>query len=154
MNKRTVVLGECTYEIAELPARKNAGWRKELEERLQPLLSIVEKAGAGRQVEITAELTANIRQAVQLVVTAPDVATEFLFAYSPELAAHRERIMETVYDSELMPAFMTVLGLAYPLGSLAKLVSLASGSMPTPSAPTSMSSPSLNGAHSAKSLTT
>ena len=71
-----------------------------------------------------------------------------------ELAADREAILDTAYDSELIAAFTAVLGMAYPFGSLASLVRLASGSMQPPSVPISSSLQSPNGVNSVKSLMT
>lgn len=155
MNKRTVTLGGQSYVIEELPARKNAEWRRLLETRLAPILGIIEQAGAGLELRTNEDVLKVVGQVGQLLVTAPDLLVEMLFAYTPALAADQAVILDNAYDSELVAAFTTVLGLAYPFGSLAKLISgLASGSMTPPSAPTSMSLPSPNGATSAKALTT
>ena len=89
-----------------------------------------------------------------MLVTAPDLLIDLLFAYSTELAAEREDILDAAYDSELITAFTGVLSMAYPFGSLASLARLASGSMKPPSTATSMSLPSPNGVNSVKSLTT
>ena len=101
---------------------------------------------------MTPERRAELRA---LLVTAPDLLIELFFAYAPDLAANQEAILDTAYDSELIAAFTAVLGMAYPFGSLAKLAtSLASGSTPKLSMPTSTNLPSPNGVTSAKSLTT
>lgn len=152
-NKRTVTMGGRDYEIHELPARKNAGWRKELMRRVEPLLGIIEQAGAGLELRTNDDLMAVLGQATKLLVAAPDLLIEMLLLYSPTLAAHEELIMNEAYDSELMPAFAAVLGMAYPFESLASLARLASGSMKQREPLTSMSLPSPNGASSAKSLT-
>lgn len=154
MNKKTVVLGGKSYTICELPARKNAGWRKGLERQLQPIMSIVEQAGAGLELRNSDDLLKVVGQVSQLLVTAPDLLIDLLFSYVPELDADREALLDNAYDSELIAAFTTVLGMAYPFGSLASLARLAAGSMTPPSAPTSLSLPSPNGVNSAKSLTT
>lgn len=155
MNKRTVTLGGKEYVIVELPARKNAGWRKGLEAKLAPILGIIEQAGAGLELRTNEDLLKVVGQVGQLLVTAPDLLIELLFAYAPELAADRDAILDAAYDSELIAAFTAVLGMAYPFGSLARLASLASGSMKPPSPPTSMSLPLPNGVKpSPMSLTT
>lgn len=155
MNKRTVTLGGQSYVIEELPARRNADWRRLLERRLAPILGIIEQAGAGLELRTKEDVLKVVGQVSQLLVTAPDLLIELLFAYTPDLATQQDVILDSAYDSELVAAFTSVLGLAYPFGSLAKLAtSLASGSMNPPSAPTSMSLPSPNGANSAKVLTT
>lgn len=154
MNKRTITLGGVQYEINELPARKNAAWRQHLETQLGPLLGILEQAGAGLKLENTEDLMRVINQVGRLLVTAPDHLIELLFAYAPNLAAERDLILDSAYDSELITAFTTVLGLAYPFDGLARLASLASGSTPKPSVMTSTNSPLPNGATSVKTSTT
>lgn len=154
MNKRTVTLGGQNYVIQELPARKNSGWRKDLERRLSPLLDIIRQAGAGVELRNSEDIMKVVESVSQLLITAPDLLIEILFSYSPELRANQEVIMDAAYDSELIPAFATVLGMAYPFGSLVSLIRLASGAMRPQSVPISSSSPSLNGVHSEKSLTT
>lgn len=155
MNKRTLTLGGQSYTIEELPARRNAAWRKQLEGKLAPILGIIEQAGAGLELRTNEDLMKVASQVGQLLVTAPDLLIELLFAYSAELAGQQDTILDTAYDSELITAFTAALGMAYPFENLARLAtSLASGSMKAASPPTSLNSPSLNGASSVKSLTT
>lgn len=155
MNKRTLTLGGQSYTVEELPARKNAAWRKQLEAKLAPILGIIEQAGAGLELRTNEDLLKVVGQVSQLLVTAPDLLIELLFGYAPELAANQETILDTAYDSELIAAFTAVLGMAYPFDNLAKLAtSLASGSTPKLSMPTSMNLPSPNGVTSVKNLTT
>lgn len=154
MNKRTLTLGGQAYTIEELPARRNAAWRKQLEARLSPILGIIEQAGAGLELRTNEDLMKVAGQVGQLLVTAPDLLIELLFAYSSDLASQQETILDTAYDSELITAFTAVLGMAYPFGSLARLISLANGSTKPPLPATSLNSPSLNGEHSVKSLMT
>lgn len=153
MKKKIVTLGGLPYEIQELPARKNAGWRKELQRRLAPLLEIVEQAGKGVELRNNEDLMAIVGQASQLLVAAPDLLIEMLFLYSPALANDQEAIMGNAYDSELLSSFTAVLGMAYPFESLASLARLASGSIPNTATLTSMSLPSPNGVNSVRSST-
>lgn len=154
MNKRTLELGGHAYTIEELPARKNAAWRKLLEAKLAPILGIIEQAGAGLELRTNEDLMKVAGQVGQLLVTAPDLLIELLFAYSSELASQQEMILDTAYDSELITAFTAVLGMAYPFENLARLASLASGSMKPRLAPTSTNLPSPNGVTSVTNLTT
>lgn len=150
LEKRTIVLGEREYEIVELKARKNAGWRNAVETQLAPLLELIELAGKGMELRSSVDIMRLANQIGPLLVKAPDVVNDLLFAYAPNLAADREQILDGSYDSELAAAFVTVLGLAYPFGGLVKLASLASGSLATTSAETSKNSPAPNGEASAK----
>jgi len=151
MNKRTITLGEKTYLITELPARQQAAWRRELEAKLNPVLNIIEQAGAGLELRSNDDIFRLANSVGRLLVSAPDLLIGLLFTYAPNLKAEEETILDTAYDSELIAAFSAVLALAYPFGSVVKLVSLANGLTMPPSAPTSTNSPSPNGALLAKS---
>ncbi len=151
MNKRTITLGEKTFLITELPARRQAAWRRELETKLEPVLGIIEQAGAGLELRSNDDIFRLANSVGRLLVSAPDLLIDLLFAYAPNLSAEKETILDTAYDSELIAAFSAVLAMAYPFGSVAKLVSLANGLTTPPSAPTSTNLPSPNGAVLAKS---
>lgn len=154
MNSKTITLGGVEYTISELPARKNAGWRKAFEAQLGPLLSIVEQAGQGIEIQRSEDLLRIANQIGRVLVQSPDILIDLLFDYAPNLDAERELILDTAYDSQLIGAFTAVLGLAYPFGGLARLASLASGSMANAGATTSKNSPSVNGATAPATSTT
>lgn len=145
MQNKTITLGGKQYAIVELPARKNAAWRKEFEAQIGPLLSIIEQAGAGVELASSEDLLRVANQIGRVLVQSPDILIGLLFSYASNLAANREAILDSAYDSELITAFTAVLGLAYPFGGLARLASLASGSTGKASATTSVNSPSVNG---------
>lgn len=154
MHSKKVQLGGTEYTIQELPARHNATWRRGLEAQLGPILNLVEQAGGGLEIASSEDLMRVANSLGRVLVQAPDLLIELLFAYAPNLDAEREIILDRAYDSELVAAFMAVLGLAYPFGGWAqKVASLASGSTASASPTTSKSSPSPNGATPAKALT-
>lgn len=155
MNSKSITLGGVEYTIAELPARKNADWRRALEAQITPILGLIEQAGAGLEIRSSEDLMAIVNQVGRLVVAAPDIMIDLIFSYAPDLAVSRETILDNAYDSELAGAFVDVLGLAYPFGGLVtQLAQLSSrAGSPTTPTPISKSSPSLNGASSAKALT-
>ncbi len=155
MNSKTITLGGVEYTINELPARKNAGWRKALERQIGPVLNLVEQAGAGLEIRSSEDLMAIANQVGKLLVSAPDLMIDLIFSYAPALDADREAILDNAYDSDLARAFVAVLGLAYPFGGLVTQLAQLSSRAGSPTTPTmtSKSSPSLNGANSVKAST-
>jgi hypothetical protein len=120
-----VTLGDKTYTVQALPIRQSAAWRRRLAEPFGNLAHILNDAG---QIELTnGNGLANVIQVIEKsLIGSVDILLELLFAYSPALAADRERIESQAYDDEAMRAFVEIVRLAYPFG---KLTVLVSGSM-------------------------
>jgi len=127
----TILLGEQSYTIHELPTRKNEAWRKKLSEPFARVAGFLEN-GPQKELNDTAGIGALVREVSELLIKSPEIVTGLLFDYAPELAADRERISENCYDSEIMDAFVEVLKLAFPFGGLIQRVAaLGSASKPT-----------------------
>jgi hypothetical protein len=113
-------LGGQSYTISELPARKNAEWRKRLTESFGSLANILTLA-PGIELDNPAQLPRLMElltAAVGNLAGSVDVVAGLLFDYSPELDRDRERILDDSYDSEIITAFAGVLTLAYPFGAV------------------------------------
>ena len=134
MKSETISLGGKAYEIHELPRRANAQWRQQFQVLIASVTNLVEAS----QVDISnsADLVAVVGQVRDVLMQAPDQLIELLFAYSPALAADRERIEAEVYESEILSVFVEVLKLAFPFG---EILSWASGLASAASATTSTS---------------
>jgi hypothetical protein len=134
MKSETISLGGKHYEINELPRRANAQWRQQFQVLIASVTNLVEAS----QVDITntTDLVAVVGQVRDVLMQAPDQLIELLFAYSPALAADRERIEAEVYESEILSVFVEVLKLAFPFG---EILSWASGLASAASATTSTS---------------
>lgn len=134
MKQETITLGGKEYQINELPRRANAQWRQQFQVLVASVTNLVEAS----QVDITntADLVGVVGQVRDVLMQAPDQLIELLFAYSPALAADRERIEADVYESEILGVFIEVLKLAFPFG---EILSWASGLAPAASATTSTS---------------
>lgn len=134
MKQETITLGGKEYQINELPRRANAQWRQQFQVLVASVTNLVEAS----QVDITntADLVGVVGQVRDVLMQAPDQLIELLFAYSPTLAADRERIEADVYESEILGVFIEVLKLAFPFG---EILSWASGLAPAASATTSTS---------------
>jgi len=122
-----VTLGGRKYTITELPSRQNAEWRQQLAEPFGELASLLESA---MDLELSGPNVARIIRSVSSVfIESADTLVELLFSYSPELEKDRAYIQDHAYDSEIMTAFLEVLKLAYPFGSLVERIgSLGIGS--------------------------
>lgn len=145
MQQRTITLASQALEIAELPARKNQAWRDEFDMRMQPVLHLIEQAGQGMEINNSEDLLRLVHQLWPVVISSPALLAELVQAYAPNQVT--AEVLDQVYDSEVIDAFIVIVGLAFPFGALVRgLTSLASGSAPAAPRPTSMSSASRNGA--------
>lgn len=116
MRHATLTLGGQEYTINELPTKRNEAWRKEVMAQLTGVADLIQ--GAPATTMDASGIGGILRAVSETVVGSVSILTGLLFAYSPELAADRERIEAECYDSELMDALVVVLGLAFPFGSV------------------------------------
>ena len=120
-----VTLAEWEYTVTELPSRKNADWRVQVDEALGDVSSLV-----GQGVRLT-----NLQDAVDgvraLLLGGAGTILGLMFDYAPEVAKDRDRIEAEVYDSEVVTAFLEVCTLAYPFGSLLRLGMTGRPALPT-----------------------
>jgi len=121
MKSAMVVLGGQGYEVKALPMKQSRDWRKRLEVPFGTLAGALEGAGS---IELTNGLDIGrlVRTLSGTLIGSIDLLMELLFAYSPELAADRERIEEEAYDEEALIALTEVLKLAYPFGVVLGMV--------------------------------
>jgi hypothetical protein len=126
-----ITLGEKEYTIRERKSRQNAEWRRRLAE---PFGELTEKLSGAGDVDITSreEVSGLIGSVTGLLFHSIDTVADLLFDYAPDLRAKKEEILDEAYDSEIVEAFLKVLGLAYPFGSalsqVKRLVELGSQS--------------------------
>lgn len=112
MRSVTVVLEGQEFEVTELRRRDSREWRERLEAEFGELSDAIQGAP---DVELTdAQALGNlIRSVMGRVLRAPDIVADFLVDYAPNL----KDAVEDGYDSEIIEAFIQVVGLAYPFGS-------------------------------------
>jgi len=123
---RTVIvtLNDQEFEIQELRSRANAAWRKSLQEPFEELAKTLETGLDTVTVADGAGIANIIQSAAGLIIGSVDKVIELLLKYAP----HLEEVAKDAYDSELMDAFVAVLGLAYPFGSLiSKILATVNG---------------------------
>lgn len=120
----TVTLGGRQYTITPPPIRQSKAWREKLAVPFATLSVALESAGTLeldiRQMADIAEL---VRRFSGVLIGSIDTVLDLLFEYSPVLASDREWIEQNAYDDEALEAFMEVLKLAYPLGTLGQILS-------------------------------
>ena len=125
-----VTLAGTEYVVTELPSRRNAEWRRQMDEALKGL-----SQAFGQDLAIN-NLQGALDSVRALLLESGEIILRLLYAYSEDLADDKERIEAEAFDSELTEALVEVLSLAYPFGSLLRLAGIGSrGPRTSPSSP-------------------
>jgi hypothetical protein len=126
MEKTTVSLGGQAYTVVELKRKANSVWRQKLQAEFADIAQLI---GDLSNIKIKdGEALKNVMVTVTSRVSSSlDLALELVIAYSPALENDRDRIIEEAYDSEILQAFVAILGLAYPFGSVLSTISGLAG---------------------------
>ena len=133
MRTESVTIAGREYAIEELPLRRNAEWRRRLEETIDEFADVLD---ADLAASVSAgDVIGVIRNAGRIILRSPDTIADLVFAYSPALAADRDKLLEAAYESEIIDAFAACLRLAFPFGRALALAS-AIGARATPSTAT------------------
>ena len=120
----TINLGGREFAIRELPTKPAEQWRKKLADELTPLTELIQGAPDLMKIELTAErVPVLIEQAKGLALRSLPAVRELVIAYAPELTAERAWLEDNACDSELIEAFVEVLKMAFPFGSLGPMLS-------------------------------
>jgi len=137
-----VTIAGKDYVITPLPIRKNREWRKQFDAPIRDAASLLAEVGsyADKEYEDTGQMINAIGKAVSgklapvinHLLGSADLITEAVFEYSPELKKDRKRIENEGYDTEIVAAFMSLLGLAFPFGqAIQGLMKLGQEEQPT-----------------------
>ncbi len=110
-----ITLAGQEYTVQELPSRKNAEWRAQVDAALSGISDVL-----GKSTRLTS-LQEAVDSVRALLLGGAGTILELIYDYAPDVDADRERIEAEVYDSEVMAAFVEVCTLAYPFGSLLRL---------------------------------
>lgn len=133
MQKETITLGDREYTLTELPLRKAREFRAALREPFGEVIAMLEN-GTSTQINDGKAVAHLIRSASNTVLQSVDTATDLLCLYSPEIAKDREYVEDNAVGSEVIDAFIVVIGLVFPF--LAKgrgaQISRALGSIAAP----------------------
>jgi hypothetical protein len=133
MRIAVVQLGGKSYEIKELRARQNEGFRKKVKAELAPVATLLATAP---DTELNMKTIGGIAAQLQDVLFGSIETVRRLVAdYSPEIAADITHVAEEAYDSELVAAFVAVVKLAFPLGQMIPTPPKSPGPTPPPTMP-------------------
>jgi hypothetical protein len=128
----TVSIAGQDFEIKPLTIGKASAWRKRFQAELDPILKGLANAQGTDLSDFSA--IAKIIEVVQgSVMGAVDTLFDMLCEWSPEVAAQRAHIEANGLDSEVMAAFVEVIKVAYPFGSVVAALGLRGPKAPTPS---------------------
>jgi len=121
-----VTIAGKEYAVTPLPIKKNREWRKQFDAPIRDAASLLAEVGshAGVEYEDASKMINSLGKAVSgklapvinHLLGSADLITEAVFDYSPELKKDRKRIENEGYDTEIVAAFMSILGLAFPFG--------------------------------------
>jgi hypothetical protein len=120
-----VVLGGRTFDVALLPIRADATWRKTVKPMIDPIAELAVASGAGSP---TPDKLTRLAFASSLFVD-PGAVLDALLAYSPELTAESDWIEENAYADEALQALLSLFFGMAP-------VKAATGAAPKPPATT------------------
>lgn len=122
MKSIDVELGGQKYEVRRLSIKGSREWRKQIEGPVGELVNVLISAPGVRLDDVSA-IGGLLGVVKDVLLGSVDLIIEALFAYAPSLNSDRERIEEEADDEEALAAFVEVLKLAYPFGSLIENVS-------------------------------
>lgn len=129
------VLGEHTYTIPKLTAKRAKVWRNEMRGPLDEILTIMNGA-ASFQIDNVADLMAVFQSFKEIVLSAPDTIVDLVFQYSPMLAGIREIVEDEAYDEQFIELFVRMVKSVFPLGQLTSSLGLSklpiASSLPSP----------------------
>lgn len=123
---KTVTLGGKEYVIQQLPMRRNREWRALAGDEVEKLAGLVEKVtGGGLQLNSYADMVTLAWEARGILLNAIDDLLELCFAFSPVLAADRERIESEAFEDEGLAILGVIAKWAYPLPEALMIFGLA-----------------------------
>ena len=128
MKSTKVNLAGRTYTIESLKFKAERAWRKKYDAPIGNLISAISnvKELSGKEYdkagdlmkEVGTVLLAHANDLIKALLDSPDILFDAICDYSPALAADRTFIEENAYQDEIARAFVEVLKIAYPFGSL------------------------------------
>lgn len=147
MRSETITLGGKEYELVELPIRKARTFRAQLREPFGKLVDLLERT-PNTEIDNARQVAQLVRSLSDTLLNSVDIVVELLFDFSEELARDRDYIEENAYGSEVVDAFIAVLGLTYPFFGTERGLKLTQtiARIGSSGAPTLTNSPAVNGA--------
>ncbi len=115
MKTAVVTLGGVNYELRPLPLRPARALREKISGEISGLGQAL-RALEGLEITRLDDLGGLIQQLGGTLAGSLDIIADWLFEFSPELQADRERILDEAFDEEILQAFGEALKMLYPFG--------------------------------------
>jgi hypothetical protein len=132
MKSTTVTLASRTYTVESLKFKAEKAWRKKYDKPISDLVSAISnvKELATKEFDKSTDLLKEVSMVilkhaddlVKAMLDSPDTMLDAICDYSPALKLERTFIEENAYQDEIAKAFIEVLQIAFPFGSLLGLV--------------------------------
>ena len=120
----TVMLGVGEFVVEELPRKHNRAWLHMISEPAKRLVDQIENLG-DLELKSWSDLRTVGGQLIGdlTAIIDTDRMLDLLGEYSPKIAEARAQIEDddTLYDSQVVQAFVAVLGMASPFGMITQL---------------------------------
>lgn len=113
MRKITIELGGSEREISELPGRSSDEWRTKFEDSISPLLHAIGNV----EISSAGDLAQAINDYKAMLFGSISIIRELVIEYAK---LDREWVLDHAYDSEIVEAFVAIVGMAYPIDFLAR----------------------------------
>lgn len=121
-----VMLGGREYVLKPLPLRPARALREKIAAQIGGFGQQLQ-ALDGLEVTKLDDIGGLIERLGGTLAGSVDLAAEWLFEFSPEIAADRERIMNEAFDEEVLKAFTEALKMLYPFGGMLNSLSGLAG---------------------------
>jgi hypothetical protein len=121
MKSITVKLAGRNYDIQPRPIREARRFREKFSSQFGRLAEALRLAPT-THVDDLGSMAGLVDAASSVLLGSIDMAMDMLCEYSADVNLDRERIEADGYDDEVITAFVEVIKLLYPLGSLSNLL--------------------------------
>lgn len=113
MKTETIQLGDREYQLSELPLRKAKAYRERLREPFGNLVDLFERTPK-TEIDNARQVSQLIRSMSDTLLNSVDTVADLLLEYSEVLGNDRDYILDNAYGSQVVDAFIAVLGLVFP----------------------------------------
>lgn len=113
MKTETVMLGEREFVLKELPLRKARAFRETLKTHFGAFISVFEDAPQ-TDITNTRSVAGLMRGLSDTLLNSVDLAADLLYEYDASIAAQKDYIEDHATSSEVVDAFLALIGLSFP----------------------------------------
>jgi hypothetical protein len=116
-NSFQVTLGDTQYTIEPLPFRAAGEVRRQFEAIINPVVEQLKSTPETDLSDLNA-LATIIETVKGTLFGSMDILLDLVMAYAPNLAAEREKIETSAYDTQVLAAFVEVCKQLFPFGQV------------------------------------